>query len=63
MNPVIDPGQGVAIAYLTITLAVAFIVGLPLLLIAGSRFKEKRQLLILTSEELAYETAMFGFAE
>ena len=41
----------------------AFIFGLPLLLITGSRFKEKRQLLMLTPEELAYEVEIFGFQE
>tara|TARA_B100000700_G_scaffold289979_1_gene347731 strand:+ start:467 stop:658 length:192 start_codon:yes stop_codon:yes gene_type:complete len=63
MTPLIDPGQAVAIAYLTITLAVGFVFGLPLLLIAGSRLQEKRQLLILSPEELAYEAEMFGFVE
>ena len=63
MNPVIDPGQGIAIAYLTITVAVAFIFGLPLTLIAGSRLKEKRQFLILSPEELAYESEIFGCLE
>ena len=63
MNTVIDPGQGVAIANLIMTLAGAFIFGLPLLLIIGSRFREKNQLLILTPEELAYEAEIFGFVE
>tara|TARA_B100000700_G_scaffold199536_1_gene219509 strand:- start:168 stop:359 length:192 start_codon:yes stop_codon:yes gene_type:complete len=63
MNPVIDPGQAIAIANLILTLAGAFIFGLPLLLITGSRFKEKRQLLMLTPEELAYEVEIFGFQE
>ncbi len=63
MNSVVDPGQGVAIANLIVTLAGAFIFGLPILLIAGSRIKEKRQLLFLTPEELAYEVEMFGVTE
>ena len=63
MNTVIDPGQGIAIANLIMTLATAFVFGLPLILIAGSRLKEKRELLVLTPEELAYEAEMFGFVE
>tara|TARA_Y100001968_G_scaffold331726_1_gene387409 strand:+ start:2590 stop:2781 length:192 start_codon:yes stop_codon:yes gene_type:complete len=63
MQYVIDPGQGTAIANLIITLAGAFVFGLPLLLVVGSRWKSKKQLLILTSEELAYESAMFGVLE
>tara|TARA_Y100001968_G_scaffold153390_1_gene140177 strand:+ start:2386 stop:2577 length:192 start_codon:yes stop_codon:yes gene_type:complete len=63
MNTVVDPGQGVAISNLIITLAGAFIFGLPMLLIIGSRTKEKRELLLLTPEELAYEIEMFGVTE
>ncbi len=63
MQSVIDPGQGDAISNLVITLAGAFIFGLPLLLVIGSRWKDRKQLLILTSEELAYEEAMFGVLE
>ena len=63
MNSLIDPGQGVAIANLTLTLAATFIFGLPLLLISGGRFKERQELLILTPVELAYENKIFGIIE
>ena len=63
MNLFIDPGQSIAIANFIVTLSIFFVFGLPLMLITVSRIKVKRELLILTPEELAYESKIFGFAE
>ncbi len=56
----IDPGQQLTTAYFILTIAVAFTIGLPFLLIKGSQIT-KQQLIALTPEELEYEAEIFGW--
>ncbi len=61
MFAAIDPGQQLATANFVLALSAAFSIGLPLILINGSKNTCKKDLLVLTPEELAYEIEIFGW--
>ena len=61
MIAALDPGQQVATANFVLTMAGAFTIGLPFLLITGNTKNKEVPLVILTPDELAYEIEMFGW--